>query len=93
MARTKPSDKHVSCSLANTIDAAVKKTVLTTPAADDATPDAESFGLADMITFKTPEELAEVVVLLIVAKFSYNLTDDLLFQKMTTYLKELGVEK
>ena len=91
MARTKPSDQRVSRSLHDTIDAAAEQTVLTTPAAD-ATPDAASFGLADTMICKTPEELAEVVVSLIVAKFSYNLTDDLLEQQMTTYLKELGVE-
>ena len=77
----------MSRSLADTIDAAVEQTVLTTPATDNATPDAEYFGLDDTITCKTPEKLAEVVVSLTVAKFSYNLTDDLLFQQMTTYLK------
>ena len=92
MACTKPFVKRVSCSLTDTIDAAVEQTVMTTPAADNATPYAESFGLADTITCKRSEELAEVVVSLIVAKFSYNLTDDLLKQKMTTYLKELVVE-
>ena len=91
MARTKPSDQRVSRSLLDTIDAAAEQTVLTTPAAN-ATPDTASFGLADTMTCKTPEELAEVAVSLIVAKFSYNLTDDLLKQQMTTYLKELGVE-
>ena len=91
MARTKPSNQRVSRSLHDTIDATTEQTVLTTPAAD-ATPDAASFGLANTMICKTPEELAEVVVSLIVVRFSYNLTDDLLEQQMTTYLKELGVE-
>ena len=69
MSRTEPSDQRVSRSLHDTIDAAAEQTVLTTPAAD-ATPDATSFGLADTMICKMPEELDEVVVSLIVAKFS-----------------------
>ena len=59
MTRTKPSNKRVSHSLTDMIDAAVKQTVATTPAADVATPDAESFGLANMIICKALEELAD----------------------------------
>ena len=81
----------MSCDLKDTIDAAAAQTILTTPTAN-TTPDAASFGLADTMNCKTPGELAEVVVSLIVAKFSYSLTDNLLEQQMTTYLTELGVE-
>ena len=91
MARTKPFDQRVSRSLIDTNGAAAKQMAMTTHTAD-ASPDIESFGFADMITGKTPEVLDEVVVSLIVDKFTYNLTDDLLKQQITTYLKELGVE-
>ena len=91
MGRSKSSGKSVSRDLSGTIDAAAVQTTLTTPAAN-ATPDAASFGLADTMNCKTPGELAEVIVSLIVTKFSYTLTDDTLEKQMTSYLTELGVE-
>ena len=91
LARTKPFDQRVSRSLIDMIDAVAEMTVLATPTVD-ATLEAGFFGFADTITCKTPEELAEVVVSLITAKFSYNLTNYLLEQQMTTYLKKHGVE-